>query len=185
MLGSLVLVAGLSGCATAPPAGNDRVIDERQGRFSVQSRQAMTPAEAVQGSFVWRRLVTGWQLDLNSPLGATLARLTVTPTGASLQQPDQPLLRAASARQLLTGVLGASVPVDALEDWIEGRVDDDHGGAVTNIERDELGRVVAFDQAGWRVRFTRYGPSGPGRIDATGQQQGRELELRLVIEQPA
>lgn len=185
VIGCLAVAAALGGCASAPPVTDEQVIDERQGRFSVQSRQAMAQPEAVQGSFVWRRFASGWQLDLNSPLGATLARLTVTPTGASLQQPDEPLRRAASARLLLAQVLGAPVPVDALEDWIDGRVDAGNEGLATNIERDELGRVVAFDQGGWRVRFTKYGPRGPGRIDATGQQEGRELQLRLVVEQPA
>lgn len=178
---ALTLVLGIAGCATSPPAPDVSVVQERQGRFSVQSRQAMGQTEAVQGSFVWRRMVTGWQLDLNSPLGATLARLTVTDAGATLQQPDEPLRRAQSAQTLLADVLGAAVPVDALEDWVDGRVQ--ANAPVTNIERDELGRIESFDQSGWRVRFTRYDVNGPGRIDVTGRQQGRDIDLRLVLEQ--
>jgi outer membrane lipoprotein LolB len=179
----VVGVVGLAGCATAPPVTDVAVLKERQGRFSVQSTVPMQQTEAVQGAFVWRRLATGWQLDLNSPLGATLARLTVTPEGARLQQPDAPERRAASARDLLANVLGAPVPVDALEDWVDGRLQTN--AAVTEVKRDDLGRVVSFRQDAWRVRFARYGQDGPGRIDVSGHQQGQDIELRLVVEQPA
>lgn len=182
----LTLVAGLvglTGCASTPPATETVVLKERQGRFSVQVAAAWQDVEAVQGGFVWRRLATGWQLDLNSPLGATLARLTVTPEGARLQQPDVAERQAASASDLLADVLGASVPVDALQDWVDGRVQTD--ASVTDLKRDDLGRVMSFQQGPWQVQFARYGQTGPGRIDVKGNQRGRDIELRLVIEQPA
>lgn len=175
-------MVALTGCATTPMAPDVVVLKERQGRFSVQSLAPLQQPEAVQGAFVWRRLATGWQLDLNSPLGATLARLTVTPAGARLQQTDVPDRQASSAGELLAGVLGAPVPVDALEDWVDGRLQTN--APVTSIKRDDLGRVVSFRQGVWSVQFAKYTETGPGRIDVKGKQQGREITLRLVVEQP-
>ncbi|MCD8517342.1 MAG: outer membrane lipoprotein LolB [Burkholderiaceae bacterium] len=183
--GSLWLASTLlmAGCATTPlESQQNLVLKERAGKFSVVTLAANDDSESVQGSFVWRRLVSGWQLDLQSPLGATLARLTVEPTGATLEQPDAPLRRAASGEDLLAGVLGAKVPLDVLEDWVDGRVIDDD--KVTSLKRDRQGRIVSFNQAGWQVMFDRYGESGPARVTAKGQQLGRSVTLRLIAEQP-
>lgn len=174
----------LAGCAT-PSFEPDGlvVLQERQGRFSVQTQSVNKPPDATQGSFVWRKLTSGWQLDLKTPLGATLARLTVTPSGATLEQPDAPTRRAESGQALLASILGAPVPLDALEDWIDGRVLDD--GSVTDMVRDSDNRVVSFRQFGWQVAFDRYGELGPGRITVKGRQLDQDIDLRLVIEQPA
>lgn len=172
----------VGGCATPQfESQQARVLKERAGKFSVVILAANDDRESVQGSFVWRRLVSGWQLDLKSPLGATLARLTVEPSGATLEQPDLPLRRAASGEDLLAGVLGAKVPLDVLEDWVDGRVIDD--AKVTNLRRDKQGRIASFNQAGWQVTFDRYGDSGPARVTAKGEQLGRSVTLRLVAEQ--
>ena len=174
----------MGGCA-APQLEPQQsaVLKERTGKFSVLSEAVNQERESVQGSFVWRRLAAGWQLDLRSPLGATLARLTVGPTGATLEQPDVPLRRAASGEDLLAAVLGASVPLDVLEDWVDGRIIADSD--VTDVERDGQGRIVSFKQSGWKVRFDRYGDSGPARVTAQGQQLGRSVTLRLIAEQPS
>lgn len=174
----------LAGCA-APSFESDglKVIEQRQGRFSIQTQSLNQPPDATQGSFVWRKLARGWQLDLNTPLGATLARLTITPMGATLEQPDASTRRAESGQALLSEILGAPVPLDALEDWIEGRVRDD--GTITDMVRDSEGRVVSFKQLGWQVGFDRYGHSGPARITVKGRQLDQDIDLRLVIEQPA
>lgn len=181
VLPTLVLVAG--GCA-APQFESQQslVLKERAGKFSVVTVTANEDRESVQGSFVWRRLSSGWQLDLKSPLGATLARLTVEPSGATLEQPDAPLRKAASGEDMLAGVLGAKVPLDVLEDWVDGRVVD--GAKVTDLKRDKQGRIASFKQSGWHVMFDRYGEAGPARVTADGEQLGRRVTLRLVAEQP-
>ncbi len=149
----------------------------------MQAQSANQPPDALQGSFVWRKLVDGWQLDLNTPVGSTLARVSVTPRGALLEQPDAPTRGAASAEELLTTIFGAPVPLDALQDWIDGRVR--HDNEVTKLLRDSQGRVMSFEQAGWQVSFDRYGDDGPGRIRLKGRQLDQDIDLRLVFEQPA
>lgn len=178
-LGILALLLG--GCAK-PDLGEPSglVLQERQGRFSVQVQKGAQPVDGLQGSFVWRRLPSGWQLDLNSPLGATLARLTSTAAGATLQRPDAPTRRAASGQELLASVIGVSIPPEVLLDWLEARVGDD--GQITNLVRDAQGRPTSFSSGPWRVVLDRYGPSGPGRITVQSSQPGRDVRLRLVID---
>lgn len=173
----------LVGCATVPSEPGDvLVLKQREGRFSVQTQAPNEADQAVQGSFAWRRLTSGWQLDLKSPLGATLARLTVSAGGATLEQPDAPARRAQSGQELLASVLGASVPLNVFEDWMDGRLVDD--SKVTRIERDAQNRIVSFVESGWQVKFDRYGDSGPTRVSVQGTQAGRSVILRLVLEQP-
>ncbi len=178
-LGLLALLLG--GCAK-PDLGEPStlVLQERQGRFSVQVQQGAQPVDGLQGSFVWRRLSTGWQLDLNSPLGGTLARLTSTAAGATLQRPDAPTRRASSGQELLASVIGVSIPPEVLLDWIDARVYDQ--GQVTNLLRDAQGRPTSFSSGPWRVVLDRYNSSGPGRITVQSTQAGRDVRLRLVID---
>lgn len=180
-VGFWLLVLVLSGCA-APDPGHQTsgVLEQRHGRFSVQSTEAGQLPETVQGNFVWRKLASGWQLDLNSPLGATLARLTVVPGQAVLERPDAPPRRAVSGQMLLADVLGAAVPVDALEDWMQGRLGDTKD--VGDVKRDDLGRIESFLQGGWRVNFDRYGDSGPELMRVLGRQGTRNVSLRLVLD---
>ena len=172
----------LSGCA-APQLDESSawVLQQREGRFSVQIQQATEPAQGLQGSFTWRRLASGWQLDLKSPLGATLARLTSTSAGATLERPDAAVRTAASGEQLLASVLGVAIPVAVLEDWIEGRVRDD--GQVTDLVRNDQGQAVSFSAGPWRVVLDRYTEQGPGRVTVRSTQAGRDVSLRLLIDQ--
>lgn len=176
-----LLALVLSGCAAPEPGRlSAGVLEQRHGRFSVQSTEVGQSPETVQGNFVWRKLPVGWQLDLNSPLGATMARLTLSPGQAILEQPDAPVRRAASGELLLATVLGAAVPVDALEDWMRGRIG--RGPDVRDVKRDTVGRIESFTQGGWQVNFDRYGQSGPELVRVSGRQGVRMVSLRLVLD---
>jgi len=154
---------------------------ERQGRFALRSQAPMEPPNAVQGNFQWQQTTDGWVLSLNSPMGTTLARLSVDLTGAVLRMPDAPDQRAGSATALLRQALGEPVPVDALEDWIQGRLGNTRG--IGNVTRDESGRITGFTQDDWQVTFERYDDKGPTRMTLSSQRQGREVVLRLVVNQ--
>lgn len=179
---SVVLACLLTAaCATPAPPALDAFGLERQGRFAMQAQSPFEQPKAVQGNFRWQQTRTGWVLSLSSPLGATLAQLTVDGTGAALRTPDAPDQRAASATALLQQAIGEPVPIDALEDWIQGRLGDARG--ITNITRDSLGRVTDFTQAHWQVAFDRYDSKGPTRMVLSSQHQQRDVVLRLVVNQ--
>lgn len=179
-------VALLALTATACAAPTALVLDgsglERQGRFAMRAQSPFEQPKAVQGNFRWQQTRSGWVLSLSSPMGATLARLSVDATGAVLRTPDAPDQRAVSATMLLRQAIGEPVPIDALEDWIQGRL----GGAVglTNITRNDADQVTGFTQGRWRVTFEQYDNIGPTRMTLSSQHQEREVMLRLVVNQP-
>jgi outer membrane lipoprotein LolB len=179
---SVVLVCLLlAACATPTPPALDAVGLERQGRFALRAQSPAEKPQAVQGNFLWYQTRTGWVLLLSSPLGATLAQLTVDGTGATLRTPDAPDQRAASATALLQQAIGEPIPIDALEDWIQGRLGSVRG--ITNITRDSVGRVTRFTQANWQVSFERYDSRGPTRMVLSSQHQQRDVVLRLLVNQ--
>jgi len=179
---SVVLVCLLTAaCATPTPPALDATGFERQGRFAMRAQSPFEQPKAVQGNFRWQQTPTGWVLSLSSPLGATLAQLTVDGTGAALRTPEAPDQRATSATALLQQAIGEPVPIDALEDWIQGRL----GSAkdITELTRDNVGRVTGFTQANWQVSFERYDSRGPTRMVLSSQHQQRDVVLRLVVNQ--
>ncbi len=179
---SLVVLCLLTvACATPPPPTLDATGFEREGRFAMRAQSPFEQPKAVQGNFRWQQILTGWVLSLSSPLGATLAQLTVDGSGATLRTPDAPDQRAASATALLQQAIGEPVPIDALEDWIQGRLGSARG--ITNITRDSVGRVTGFTQANWQVSFERYDSRGPTRMVLSSQHQQRDVVLRLVVNQ--
>ena len=170
----------IAACATPTPSAHDAAGFERQGRFAMRAQSPFEQPKAVQGNFRWQQTRTGWVLSLSSPLGATLAQLTVDSTGAALRTPDAPDQRAASATALLQQAIGEPVPIDALEDWIQGRLGSARG--ITDITRDSAGRVTRFTQANWQVTFDRYDSQGPTRMVLSSQQQQRDVVLRLMVD---
>lgn len=176
----VVFCAGLlAACASPQPSSFDTQF-ERSGRFLVQVIEPAGKAESVQGGFLWRQNTSGWQLDLISPLGATLARLDSGPSGVVLQRPGEPERRAATAAQLVSELFYAQVPVDSMSDWIRGRIVVTSG--VDSIERDAQNRVVSMSQGPWNIRFDRYDDRGPRLVEVTGLEQGREVRMRMIVD---
>ena len=103
-LGALMLGAGcvlFSACTSLRPANDlfagtqdaDATITRYQGRFSARYTQNNTEQSAV-GSFLWRERGADVQLELMSPLGQTLAIVSQSNQGATLELPNQPPRRA-------------------------------------------------------------------------------------------
>jgi len=169
----------LSACATTPPLSGALSGTERHGRFALKATSPFEEPKAIQGNFLWQQTTDGWVLFLKSPMGATLAKLSVDAAGATLQRTDAPDQRANSPTVLMRQTLGEAVPVDALSDWIGGRLGD--RANIAGVVRDDQGRVTAFEQQGWQVNFARYDSVGPTRMTLSTQAQGRDVVLRLVI----
>jgi outer membrane lipoprotein LolB len=171
----------LAGCATNPTAGltgSDSFI--RQGRFAVLAKQQLSETgESVQGGFVWKERAQSLEIDLTSALGNTLARIRVEPTGASLTQADGHVQQAPDADILLQEVLGQTLPVSGLRQWLRGRIT---SGSVQDIVLDEQGRLTGFTDDAWRVELLRYDGEGPRLLVLKREQAGRIFIVRLIVD---
>jgi outer membrane lipoprotein LolB len=182
-LGALVLGAGcalFAGCASVRPANDlfagaqdgDATITRYQGRFSARYMQGDAQQSAV-GSFLWRERGTDVQLELMSPLGQTLAIVSQSERGATLELPNQAPRRAPEVDTLMQDALGFSLPVSGLRDWL----------------RDAQARPETIEQNGWTVRYVSWSDDSVTdarvhRLDLDRLQDGNgPLSVRLVLDQ--
>ncbi len=184
----------LSACATtAPPSAqpvapySDSV--ELSGRLSV-NYQKDGKSEALSGKFNWRQSAERTDVSLASPLGQTIATISVTPREASLTQSGKPPRVAADIDTLSAQTLGWSLPVSGLRDWLQGYARQADGGRFVATPQHDS--VITSD--GWRLRFVSWQDDTPGaatprpkRIDAerSGHDQVDQIALRIVLDPAA
>ncbi|WP_432259129.1 outer membrane lipoprotein LolB [Cupriavidus sp. TMH.W2] len=182
----------LQACASVAPSRSfdaDPSAASRQytGRFSANYVR-YGRNEGVQGSFRWEEQGRNVRLDLVSPLGQTLAVVTATPSGATLDLPNQPPRNAPEVDTLMEEALGFALPVAGMRDWLHGRATQ---GTPARTTRDEQGRLATLAQNGWTVRYVAWqdAPAAgaaatqvPRRIDLARDAGSNPLSVRLVID---
>ncbi|QRQ87090.1 outer membrane lipoprotein LolB [Cupriavidus oxalaticus] len=187
----------LQACATVAPsrdfdAGESSASRQYTGRFSA-NYQRYGRDEGVTGSFRWEEQGRNVRLDLVSPLGQTLAVVTATPSGATLDLPNQPPRNAPEVDTLMEEALGFALPVAGMRDWLHGRAAQ---GSPASTTRDEQGRLSTLAQNGWTVRYVAWQDTQPPttattatttaalprRIDLARDSGSNPLSVRLVID---
>lgn len=174
------LVSALTGCATQQPSP---VADPQQmlaGRLSVvvagEPADGGTPAAAqsLSAAFELRGSPQDGSLDLISPLGSVMARARWSPQQASLSS-SRGERRYADLASLTRDMLGESLPVDALFDWLRGRP-----WPAASSEATASPAPTGFTQLGWRVDLSRFGQS----IVVAERQQAPKVMLRARLDTP-
>ncbi|WP_354687773.1 lipoprotein insertase outer membrane protein LolB [Cupriavidus necator] len=185
----------LQACASVAPSrnfdvDNDAASQQYTGRFAA-SYVRYGRDEGVQGNFRWQEQGRNVRLDLVSPLGQTLAVVTATPSGATLDLPNQPPRNAPEVDTLMEEALGFALPVAGMRDWLHGRAAQ---GSPARTTRDEQGRLATLAQNGWTVRYVAWqetapaspasasGGAVPRRIDLARDSASNPLSVRLVID---
>jgi outer membrane lipoprotein LolB len=185
--------AFLAGCATtsAPlsqaPVAAYRDTVNLAGRLSVNYQKDGKP-ESITGKFSWQQTPGRVDVSLASPLGQTIAAISVTPESATLTQADRPPRVAKDLETLTAESLGWSLPVSGLRDWLQGYATGADGKRFTASPANS--NVTTRD--GWRLRFVSWqdgagagaGAPQPKRIDAD-RNDGQELQIRIVIDPAA
>lgn len=176
----------VAGCATPVPPPETTPAGAApnfwSGRFAVTYTEGgyQPREERSSGRFSLRADGERRELELSSPLGQTLAQVTLDAGEALLVAADGREYRAPSGETLTERVFGWRVPIGDLPRWLAGRV-------ARPTQRDE-GRVVAGIDSGWSVRFEAFDGERPRRLslawpaDAGG---ARRLELKLVVDSVA
>lgn len=159
---------------------------ELTGRLSVQYQQGGRD-EAVHGNFTWSQTPRKTTVTLLSPLGQTMAIITVEPGRATLQQAGQPPRTANDADTLAAATFGWPLPVAGLRDWLQGFAIDAQG---QRWSASATPGAQVTTQDGWRITYASWQPESPTsnlplprRIDLARQTvEAGTVAIRLVID---
>ncbi|MCG2584921.1 outer membrane lipoprotein LolB [Massilia sp. TS11] len=189
MFRTLFLCLLLAGCASAPatrpatPVAPYAASIAFAGRIGVQFINRDGQPDSQNARFEWRQQPGLTEIALFSPLGDTVATLTVTPQRAVLVQGKAAPLEAPDVDSLTARALGWSLPVSGLPLWVQGHARARDGSAfVASPAHDS---VLTDD--GWELRYVSWqeGASArPRRIDASRvtNVEAEKLTLRIVLD---
>ena len=179
-IANLLMLAGCASTLTPRDVSpfkfaETRTVYEIAGRLS-----ARHDADAFAASFHWSHAGDRDELDLASPLGQTVARLTGDARGVLLQTSDGKVETATDWTTLTSRGLGWALPVEGLAFWVQGVP---RKGAPFTAEASADGAPGVLRQDGWTIVYQAFakdamGVSRPARmtLDYPG------VELRLVID---
>ncbi len=179
---AVVGAALLAACAPAlieraapPSAVAAPAAFELTGRLSVRHG-----SDALAANFHWTHAGGRDELDLASPLGQTIARLSGDASGVRLQTSDGRVAIASDWSSLTTRALGWPLPVEGLAFWIQGLPRD---GAPAAIEAGSDGMPAALRQDGWSVVYQAFerGSDGVPRPQRLTLDYP-EVELRIAVD---
>ena len=161
---------------------------ELTGRLNVVYQKDDRP-ESATVNFNWQQTAQRTDVTLYSPVGSTLATIAVTPQQAVLTQSGKAPRSAPDVDTLSAQMLGWSLPVSGLRDWLQGyAVGADGKRFVASPANDS---VTTKD--GWRLRYVSWQDAAdntpgalpqPRRIDAerNASAQADAVSLRIVLD---
>lgn len=195
-----LLLAFLSGCAAtfpetdspgenAPPIRPCSDTFSLAGRVSVQyTNTRYDRSESLHGKFAWEQNGSQTRIDLASPLGQTLAVMTLSPRQAILAASGKPPVAAADADQLFLRQMGWPLPVSGLAYWLQGCAVQPDGTPFTASPQNS----ETTTQTGWRLRYLDWttlseNSLAPRRMDMAYDPPEdapvSHIRIRLVIDE--
>ena len=173
----------LAGCASAPAsrdAAPSRFADTRTA-YEISGRlSARHDADAFAAGFHWTHAGDRDELDLTSPLGQTVARLSGDTHGVEFQTPDGKVQTANDWTSLTSHGLGWALPVAGLSYWIQGAPRKD---APFTAEAGNDGAPGVLRQDGWTIVYQAFAKDASGALrPARMTLDYPGVELRLVID---
>jgi outer membrane lipoprotein LolB len=174
----------VSGCATAPQVTVPSGVRPDSGQlasYEFAGRIALKQDEkGSSGNIRWIKSGNNTEITLVSPLGQIVAQIDSGLGGVTLTLADQRKFWAEDGETLTQQVLGYTVPVRGLNDWVLGLPAS--GVAAEQVLRSD-GLLERLRQSGWAIQYIDYTTTGglelPRRIVLTRD----DLEIRLVIDQ--
>jgi len=173
----------LAGCASVGPASTASDIPlVATPQFDIAGRlSARRGNDGAAAHFTWRHRPDGDVIDVATPTGQTLARMTGDALGVRVERPGRPALAAANWDVLTRDVLGVPVPVEGLATWVTGAP---RAGIPFGLERDRAGRPLVLRQSGWEIVYSYAegaSPSQPMRL-VMRYPDPDTIEVRVVVD---
>ncbi|MBU3625454.1 hypothetical protein ICN48_04290 [Polynucleobacter sp. JS-Safj-400b-B2] len=119
-------------------------------------------------------------LEIRSPLGGSIAKITITPGEATLES-DGKVVTAVDADTLVQNTLGLPLPARGLSNWLRGEV---RPGSEASIERNSKGQVSKIGQDGWDLVYTWSNTNRLEKLIMTRSSNIGSIDIRLVFDRP-
>ncbi len=170
VLGACTSVPHTSGPASTVRADANQMLT---GRMVVNvAPHGADPARTLNAHFELRGHAQRGALDLSTPLGSLLAQARWEPDGAWLHTP-RGKTRFANLNALTRQMLGETLPLSALFDWLRGQPWAD--APYQGLAIPESG----FSQMGWRVDLTRWAES----VVVATRLQAPDVTIRVKLDE--
>ena len=121
-----------------------------------------------------------YNVRLIAPLGQGAYELRGNDDRVLLMTANNELLSATDPEKLLFDNMGWKVPLTGLRYWVRGVPEPDK--EISNLVRDENGRITDMQQSGWRISFLRYTEGKVPELPEKIFMQNDRFQLRLVIQ---
>ncbi len=157
---------------------------ELNGRLSINySHDGKKESSTV--NYDWQQDKDNTNITLISPTGQTVAVIKVTPRSATLTQSDKQPQTAPDIDTLTRQMLGWTLPVGGLREWLQGHATDSNGKPFVASPANDT--VITRD--GWKLEYVDWQDDKatvpkPKRIDVTRIALGEAVEdvnIRIVI----
>jgi outer membrane lipoprotein LolB len=170
------MLSCLAACATVDKGRHAEPEGESiSGRLSVRVDATPTAAaRSVSAGFDLQGGPSAGRLDLSTPLGTVLAQARWSP-GQAVLTTSEGTRDFADMDALTLEMLGESLPVAALFDWLRGRP-----WPLAPSEASAPPEAAGFRQLGWRVDTGRF---AEGWVEAR-RAQAPQVTVRARVEQP-
>jgi outer membrane lipoprotein LolB len=182
-LATALVAVLLSACAGAPsPPVAAAIPLVAPDRFDIAGRlSARRGSEGVAANFAWNHRPDGDRIDVATPTGQTVARMSGDASGVRVERPGEAPLASASWDVLTREVFGVSIPVQGLAAWVAGAP---RAGVGFGQERDAAGRLSVLRQSGWEIVYAYADDAPPARPTRLVMRypDTEVIEVRLVID---
>jgi outer membrane lipoprotein LolB len=176
---ALVCILLAAGCETLP--FESRAPAPPSVPFDLSARVAVRyDSQAFSSGLRWRHAPGRDEIWLVSPVGQALVHILDEGEGALLTTADKREHRAASVEGLTRQALGWELPVAHLKHWLRGEASP--GAPPGPLARDEAGRIVRLEQAGWRIALGYEPPQRDRSLPRRLELSRGAHEIRLVID---
>lgn len=171
----------LVGCATAPHGIAPVVGASRDAvrTFGIEGRVAVRQGEQQSSAIIsWSHRLTTDSLDVMSPLGQIVARLTREQGLARLETAERRVHEADTLDALSEQVFGVALPFSRVADWVLGRFAQ---GDI--LRQDAQQRPIEVQAEGWRLRYLDYEGASPQSLPTLMEFERGDTRVRLKVDQ--
>ena len=171
------------GCASleVPTDMNVKRLSYELESFEFSGRVSFKQAgKGSSGNIQWQKKGVDTDITLSSPVGDTVATIQSVPGEVTLSLADKRQFRAEDAETLTKKILGYTVPLKELNQWVLGQPNPFSKAEQTIYPN---GLIEKFVQDGWLVKYTAYAEVNGVQMPKRLVVQGMDLEIRLVIDQ--